>query len=169
MPCIDGLRMRMGVIRTAEYFMSKEIAAFLRDHLEIHLDLNANYRQEFVTGLCWASFDFVIKGYCFIAFLPNKRLNEAKAWRWAVMNQSSKESWRGCPSLSSLHTLLQSKWKKEALNVAVNSLLRHRSVVRLQEKYYFRPASLFGNSSRKAFRTFFKSSKTPNLAWILWT
>ena len=147
----------------------KKLLRFWEDHLEIHLDLKVDYRQEFVTGLCWASFDFVIKGYCFIAFLPSKRLNEAKAWRWAVMNQSSKESWRGCPSLSSLHTLLQLKWKKKVLNVADNPLLRHQSVVYLQEKYYFQSASLFGNSSRKAVRTFFQSSKTPNLAWILWT
>ena len=45
--------MRIGVIRTAEYFMSKkEIALFLRDYLEIHLDLKVDYRLEFVTGLC---------------------------------------------------------------------------------------------------------------------
>ena len=44
--------MRIGVIRTAEYYMSKEIDALLRDHLEIHLDLKVDYRQEFVTGLC---------------------------------------------------------------------------------------------------------------------
>ena len=52
MRCIDGGRMRIGVIRTAEYFMSKEIAVFLRVHLEIHLDLKVDYRLEFVTGLC---------------------------------------------------------------------------------------------------------------------
>ena len=52
MRCIDGGRMRIGVIRTAEYFMSKEIAVFLRDPLEIHLDLKVDYRLEFVTGLC---------------------------------------------------------------------------------------------------------------------
>ena len=40
------------MIRTAEYFISKEIAAFLRDHQEIHLDLKVDYRQEFVTDLC---------------------------------------------------------------------------------------------------------------------
>ena len=44
--------MRIGVIRTAEYFMSKGIAVFLRVHLEIHLDLKVDYRLEFVTGLC---------------------------------------------------------------------------------------------------------------------
>ena len=161
--------MRIRVIRTAEYFMSKEIAAFLRNHLEIHLDFKVDCRREFVTGLCWASCDFAIKGYCFIAFLPNKELNEAKAWSWAVMNPSSKVSWQGCPSLSSLHTLLQLKWKREVLNVADNPLFRHRSLVRLQEKYYFRATSLFGNPSRRAVRTFFQSSKAPNLAWILWT
>ena len=32
MRCIEGGRMRIGVIKTAEYFMPKEIAAFLRDH-----------------------------------------------------------------------------------------------------------------------------------------
>ena len=54
--------MRMGMIRTAAYFMSKAIAAFLRDHLEIHLDLKVDYRQEIVTGLRSASFDFAIMG-----------------------------------------------------------------------------------------------------------
>ena len=83
------------------------------------------------------------------------------------MNPSSKVSWQGCPSLSSKHTLLQLKWKKEVLNVADNPLLRHRSVVYLQEKCYFQSALLFGNSMRKAVRTFFQSSKAPNLAQIL--
>ena len=80
------------------------------------------------------------------------------------MNPSSKVSWQGCLSLPSKHTLLQLKWKKEVLNVADNSLLRPRSVVRLQEKYYFLAASFFGNSSRKAVRTFLQSSKAPDLA-----
>ena len=44
--------MRIGVIRTAEYFMSKEIVVFLRDHLEMDLDLKVDDRLEFVTGLC---------------------------------------------------------------------------------------------------------------------
>ena len=52
MRCIDGGRMRIGVISTSKYFMPKAIAAFLRDHLEIQLDLREDYRQEFVTGLC---------------------------------------------------------------------------------------------------------------------
>ena len=80
------------------------------------------------------------------------------------MNPSSKVSWQGCPSLSSLHTLLQFEWKQEVLSVADYPLFRHRSLVRLQEKYYFRAASLFGNSSRKAGRIFFQSSNAPNLA-----
>ncbi len=85
------------------------------------------------------------------------------------MEMSSNESIKqgvmaGFPSLSSLHTLLQLKWKKEVLNVADTPLSRHRSVVHLQEKYYFQAASLFGNSSRKAVKTFFQSSKAPNLA-----
>ena len=62
MRCIEGGRMRILVIRTAEYFMSKEIAAFLRDYLEIHLDLKVDNRQEIVTGLRSASFDFAIMG-----------------------------------------------------------------------------------------------------------
>jgi DNA-binding transcriptional LysR family regulator len=92
---VEGGRIRIGVISPAKYFMSKAIAALLRDHLEIQLDLKVSNRQEIVTGLCSASFDFVIKGSCFIVFLPNKELNEAKAWRWAVMNPSSKVSWQG--------------------------------------------------------------------------
>ena len=52
MRCIEGGRMRIGVISTAKYFMPKAIAVFLRDHLEIHLDLKVDYRQKFDTGLC---------------------------------------------------------------------------------------------------------------------
>ncbi len=44
--------MRIGVFCKAKYFIPKAIAVFLRDHLEIYLDLKVDYRQEFVTGLC---------------------------------------------------------------------------------------------------------------------
>ena len=47
---VEGGRMRIRVIRKAKYFMSKGIAAFLRDHLAIHLDLKVGNRQEIITG-----------------------------------------------------------------------------------------------------------------------
>ncbi|MDG2199264.1 MAG: LysR substrate-binding domain-containing protein [SAR324 cluster bacterium] len=52
----------MGVISIAKYFMPKAIAAFLKDHLEIHLDLKVGNRQEIVSGLRSASFDFALMG-----------------------------------------------------------------------------------------------------------
>lgn len=59
---VEGGRIRIGVISTAKYFMPKAIAAFLRDHLEIQLDLKVGNRQEIVSGLRSASFDFAIMG-----------------------------------------------------------------------------------------------------------
>ncbi|MAA67557.1 MAG: hypothetical protein CL915_02065 [Deltaproteobacteria bacterium] len=53
------------------------------------------------------------------------------------------------------------------LDVAGTPLVRHWYLVRLQEKNYFQPASLFGNFSRKAVGNFSQSYKATNLASIL--
>ena len=73
MRCIDGGRMRIGVISTSKYFMPKAIAAFLRDHLEIQLDLREDYRQEIVSGLRSASFDFAIMGHAHLKMLGSSQ------------------------------------------------------------------------------------------------
>ena len=53
------------------------------------------------------------------------------------------------------------------LDVAGTPLVGHWYLVRLQEKNYFQPASLFGNFSRKAVGNFSQSYKATNLASIL--
>ena len=60
LPGVEGGRIRIGAINKAKYFMPKGIAAFLRDHFKIQLDLKVNIRQEIVSGLRSASFDFAI-------------------------------------------------------------------------------------------------------------
>jgi LysR family transcriptional regulator for metE and metH len=57
---IDGGRVRIGVISTDKYFMPNAIAAFLKKHLEVHLNLVVGNRQKILSGLRSASFDFAI-------------------------------------------------------------------------------------------------------------
>ena len=46
---ITSGRIRIGVISTAKYFMPIAITVFLRDYLEIHLDLKEGNHQEIVS------------------------------------------------------------------------------------------------------------------------
>ena len=70
---VEGGRNRIGVIITAKYFMPKAIAAFLRDNLEIRLDLKVGSRQEIVSGLHSASFDFAIMGHVHLKMLGSSQ------------------------------------------------------------------------------------------------